>query len=96
MSFYFPYQKRKVGMERRLSTREADPIDPISQSVEASENIFHWKGSILLGMENEGVIVAIRTAEITTGKKKHRADFPLPIREGSLQESFDLDHFLES
>jgi hypothetical protein len=94
--FYFPDQKRKVSMERRLSPCEANPIDPIPQRMEASENIFQWKGSILLGMENKGMIVAIRTAEITAGEEKHRADLPLPVREGGLQESFDLDHFLES
>jgi len=39
--------------------------------METGENIFEWKGSILLGMENKGVVVAIRAAEITTGKKNH-------------------------
>ena len=58
-------------MKGRLSTCEANPIDPIPQRMEASENIFQWNGSILLGMENKGVVVAIRTAEITVGKKKH-------------------------
>jgi hypothetical protein len=29
MSLYFLSQKREVGMEGRLSAREANPIDPI-------------------------------------------------------------------
>jgi hypothetical protein len=71
-------------MECRFSTREAHPVDPIPQGMEASENIFQRKRDILLGMEDKRMVVAIRTTEITTGEKKHRADFPLPIREGGL------------
>jgi hypothetical protein len=71
-------------MESRLSTREANPVDPIPQRMETGENIFEWKGSILLGMENKGVVVAIRTAEITTRKKNHRAEFSPPVQEGGL------------
>ncbi len=96
MAFYFPDQERKVRMERRLSTREANSVDTIPGGTEASENIFQGNGSILLGMEDQSVVVAIRAAEITKGEEKHRADFPLPIREGRLQEPFDFDHFLES
>ncbi len=79
-------------MDRRLSTREANAIDPIPQRMKADENIFQWNGSILLGMENKGMVVAIRAAEITAGKENHRAEFPPPIREGGFQESLDLDH----
>jgi hypothetical protein len=96
MSFYFPDKERKVGMERRLSAREANPVDPIPGRMETDKNIFQWNGSILLGMEDETVVVAIRTTEITAREEKYRADSPLPIRERGLQESFDLDHFLES
>jgi hypothetical protein len=71
VSLYFSDQEGKICMESRLSTREANPVDPIPQRMETGENIFERKGSILLGMENKGVVVAIRTAEITTGKKNH-------------------------
>ena len=96
MPFYFPDQERKVRMERWLSTREANPVDPIPQRMEASENIFQRNGSILLGMEDQSVVVAIRAAEITTGKENHRADFARPIREGRFQKSFNFDHGLGS
>jgi hypothetical protein len=43
-------------------------------------------------MEDERMVVAVRTAEITVGKEKHRAEFPWPIQKGSFQKSFDLDH----
>jgi hypothetical protein len=43
-------------------------------------------------MENKGMIVAIRTPEVTGGEEKHGAKPPRPIRKGGLQESFDLDH----
>jgi hypothetical protein len=68
---YFPDQEGKIGMESRLSAREADPVDPIPQRMKTGENIFRWKGGILLGMDDQGVVVAIRTAEITTGKENH-------------------------
>ena len=58
-------------MESRLSARKANAINPSPQRMEASENVFHWNGSILLRMKNKGMVVAIRTAEITVGKEKH-------------------------
>ncbi len=58
-------------MDRGFSTREANPVDPIPHGMEAAENPFEWNGSKLLGMENKGVVVAIRAAEITVGKKDH-------------------------
>ena len=79
MPFYFPDKEREVCVERGLSPREANSIDPILQRMETKENIFQWNGSILLGMENEGMIVAIRATEITAREEKHRTDFPLPI-----------------
>jgi hypothetical protein len=29
MPLYFPDEQREVAVERRLSTREANPVDPI-------------------------------------------------------------------
>jgi hypothetical protein len=43
-------------------------------------------------MENEGMVVAVWTAEITVGEEEHRAEFSRPIQKGRLQKSFDLDH----
>jgi hypothetical protein len=39
--------------------------------VKTPENIFQWNSRVLLRMENEGMIVAIRTPEITGGEEKH-------------------------
>jgi hypothetical protein len=71
-------------MESGFSTCEADPIDPIPQSMETGEYIVQVNGSILLGMENKGMVVAIRTAKITVGKEKYRTEFSRPIQKGGL------------
>jgi len=71
-------------MESGLSARETDPIDPIPQRMETGENIFQVNGDILLRMENKGVVVAVRAAEITVGKEKYRAEFSRPIQKGGL------------
>jgi hypothetical protein len=60
--------------------------------MEARENNLQWNGRILLRMENEGMVVAVWTAEIAAGKKNDGAEFSWPIQEGSLQKSLDLDH----
>ncbi len=83
-------------MQSRFPARKANPVDPIPQGTETDENILERNGSILLGTEDKGVVVAIRTAEITMGKEDHRADLTPPIRKGGFQESFDLDHGFES
>jgi hypothetical protein len=71
-------------MESGFSPRETDPIDPIPQGMETGENIFQVNGDILLRMENKGMIVAVRAAEITVGKEEYRAEFSRPIQKGSL------------
>jgi hypothetical protein len=71
LPFYFSDQEGKIGMDSRLSARKANPVDPIPHGMQAGENIFQRDGSILLGMENKGVVVAIRTAKITVGKENH-------------------------
>jgi hypothetical protein len=71
-------------MESGLSTREADPIDPIPQGMETGEYILQDDGSILLGMENQGMVVTVRTAKITARKEKYRTEFSRPIQKGSL------------
>jgi len=52
--------------------------------MEAKENDLQWNGSILLRMEDEGMVVAVWTAEIAAGKKNDGAKFSWPIQEGSL------------
>jgi hypothetical protein len=52
--------------------------------MEARENNLQWNGSILLRMENEGMVVAVWTAEIAAGEKNDGAEFSWPIQEGSL------------
>ena len=54
-------------MESGFSTCEADPIDPIPQSMETGKYIFQVNGNILVGMENKGMVVAVGTAKITGG-----------------------------
>jgi hypothetical protein len=50
----------------------------------AIENLFQRDGRVLLRMEDEGMVVAVRTAEITIRKEKHRTKFPWPIQKGGL------------
>jgi hypothetical protein len=45
-------------------------------------------------MQNKGMVVAVRTAEITVRKKKDGAEFPGPIQKRGLYKSLDLDHGL--
>jgi hypothetical protein len=84
MSFYLSNQRGKVSMEGWLSTCEANSVDPISQRMKTTENIFQWNGGILPRMENKGMIVAIRTAKITVRKKKHGTEFFWPIQKRGL------------
>ena len=56
------------------------------------QDMFQGNGKILLGMKNQAVVMAVRTAKITMGEKDHRADLPPPVDEGRFQESSDLDH----
>jgi hypothetical protein len=79
-------------VQGRLSTREANPINPISIRTKATQNLFHWNRRILVRLKNERVVVAVRTTEVAVGKKKHRADLPWPIQKGGLQKSLDLGH----
>jgi hypothetical protein len=71
-------------MKSRLSARDANSIDPTLKRVEVTQNVFKRDRTILFRMENEGVVMAVRTAEIAIRKEKHRADFPWPIHKGGL------------
>jgi hypothetical protein len=50
----------------------------------AIENLFQRNGRILFRVEDEGMVVAVRTAEITVREEKHRTKFPWPIQKGGL------------
>jgi hypothetical protein len=52
--------------------------------MKAIEDIPQGDGGILLGMENKGMVMAVRAAEITVGKKKHGAEFSWPIQKGGV------------
>jgi hypothetical protein len=82
VSFYFSGQERKIDVQGRLSTRYANPVNPIPQGVDATQNVFQWNRRITIGMKNEGVVMAVRTAKVTAGKKENRAEFPWPIDKG--------------
>jgi hypothetical protein len=69
-------------MQGGLSTRKANPINPILKRVKATQNVFQWDGRITLRMENEGVVMAVRTAEVTIGEEKYRAELFWPIHKG--------------
>jgi hypothetical protein len=69
--FYLSNQRREIGVESRFSTRETNPINPILEGMEAIENLFYRDRRILLWMENEGMVVAVRTSKITMRKEKH-------------------------
>jgi len=79
-------------MEGGLSTRKANPFNPIMIRMKGTQNLFHWNGSILLRLKNKGVVMAERAAEVAVGKKENGADLPWPIHKGSLQKSLDLGH----
>jgi len=70
-------------MQGGLSTRKTNPINPIPEGEEAGQNVIKWNRRIPLWVKNEGMVMAVRTAEIAVGEEENRADFPWPIHEGS-------------
>jgi hypothetical protein len=76
MSSYLSDQERKICMKGRLSTCDTNPIDPTLKRVEVTQNFFERDRTILFRMENEGVIMAVWTAEIAIRKEENRADLP--------------------
>jgi hypothetical protein len=79
-------------MEGWLSTRQANPINPIFIRTKVTQNVFKGNRSILVRVKNERVVMAVGATEVAMGKKKHRTDLSWPIRKGGLQKSFDLRH----
>ena len=84
MSFYLPHQERKICMKGRLSARDTNSVDPTLKRVEVTQNVFQRDRTVLFRMKNEGVIMAVRAAEIAIRKEEHRADFSWPIHKGGL------------
>jgi hypothetical protein len=79
-------------MEGRLSPCQANAIDPITERDDTVQDALDGKGNVLLGGKNEGMVVAVKAAEVAVRKKEDGADFPRPVDKRGFQESFDLDH----
>jgi hypothetical protein len=71
-------------MKGRLSSCEANPVDPILKRAKANENLFKWNRKILLRMKNEGVVMAVWTPKVAIRKEENRANFSCPIHKGGL------------
>jgi hypothetical protein len=69
--FYLTDQEGKTGLQRGFTAGDADPVNPIPKRVKTMQNILHGNGKILFRMQNEGVVMAVRTAEIAVGEKDH-------------------------
>jgi hypothetical protein len=86
---------REASFQSGLPTRNANPIDPAAKGLESAQHIFQWNGGVPLGMEDERMIMAVRTAKIAAGQKKDGAEFSWPIQKGGFQKSFDLGHRIQ-
>jgi hypothetical protein len=84
-------QKRKIGVQRGFSARQANPIHPTSEILEAMQNLVQGDRGVLLRLKDEGIVVTIRATEIAVRQEEHRADLPGPIDKRGFQESLDLD-----
>jgi hypothetical protein len=71
-------------MKGGLSACKADAIYPILERSEAILNIGERNRSILFGMKNEGVVMAVGTAKVAVRQKEHGADLSWPIHERGL------------
>jgi hypothetical protein len=61
---------RQILVQGGLPARDADPVNPISERVETLQNVFEGNGGVPLRMKDEGVVVAIRTPEVTRRKEE--------------------------
>jgi hypothetical protein len=69
-------------MEGGLASGKADAIDPVSKRAEAIQDAFEGKGGVLFGAEDEGVVMAVKAAEIAAGQEEDGANLPRPVNEG--------------
>jgi len=72
----------KIFFQSRLSTGDANPIDPPLKGAEPTEHFFQGNRSVFLRMEDKGMIMAVRTAEVATGEEEDGTKFPWPIQKG--------------
>ena len=70
-----------MGIEGGLASRKANAIDPLSKRGEAIQDAFEGKGGVLFGAKNEGVVMAVKAAEIAARKKEDGADLSRPVDE---------------
>jgi hypothetical protein len=66
-------------MEGRLSAGHTDAVHPSFKRTKTVQGVLHRNGTVLFRLEDQRMIVAIRTAEIAVGEKEYRADLPRPI-----------------
>jgi hypothetical protein len=71
-------------MEGWLSTRQANPINPIPIRTEVTQDVFNGNRRILLRVKNERVVVTVRATEVAMGEKKDGTDLSWPIYKGGL------------
>jgi len=88
-------QPGKISFQRGFPACDAYAVDPATKGLEAAEDVFQRNGGVSFRMEDEKMIMAIRTAKIAAGKKKDGAELSWPIEKGGLQESLDLRHGIQ-
>ena len=71
MPFYLADQEGKTGLQRGFTAGDADSVNPVPEGPQAIQDVFDGDGNILFWMENEGVVMAVRTAEIAVGEKDY-------------------------
>jgi hypothetical protein len=84
-------QERKIGVQRRFSARQANPIHPTPEIFEAVQNLVQGDRGVLLRLKDERIVMTIRAAEIAVRQEEHRADLSGPIDKRRFQKSLDLD-----
>jgi hypothetical protein len=87
-----PDQEREIEVEGRLSSSDADPVNPASKGTETIQDVVDGDGVIALGMEDEGMVVTVGAAKITVGEKENGTDFPGPIDKRGFEEPLDFGH----
>jgi hypothetical protein len=76
-------------MDGRLAPGQTNPVDPPLAILQILDDILERKIRVFLGMEDQIVIMAVKTAPIAGRKEKDGNHFARPIRERGLDKSFD-------